>query len=432
MLIFTLAWLPALGQSALERIDVEMNTRIRAEAERNSQIMHTIHFLTDVFSPRMTGTPQLKEAEEWALHELQFYGLKNLHLESWDFGSPGWQNEQVDVRVISPYREAVLSEVMAWTPSTPGIIRAEAINLIPPDEPTRDELERYFESTRKAVNGKIVLSGKHSITLPDFRSSPLRLSDDEATAIFAPRTPVSKAPVVTQKANRLTPIEVSDAMDEFLKRNGALARVYDSREPYGVIRAAINRTRDVSRYLPTLVIRNEDYGRISRILADKTSVQMELNIVNRLYPEGRTQFNVIAEIPGSDKRDEVVMLGAHIDAHHVATGATDNAVGCAVMMEAVRILSAIGVKPRRTIRIGLWSGEEQHVLGSLAYVRDHFGSAESPKSDFARLSGIFQSRYGYRPYSRNAGFRPGGGRKCPSADHRPVCRSWDRGSRNLQ
>jgi Zn-dependent M28 family amino/carboxypeptidase len=136
-------------------------------------------------------------------------------------------------------------------------------------------------------------------------------------------------------------------------------------------------------------MRNEDYGRISRLLADGRVVELEFDIVNRTHPEGRTSYNVIAEIPGTDRAQEVVMLGGHLDSWHAATGATDNAIGCAVMMEAARILTAIGVKPRRTIRIALWSGEEQGLLGSQAYVREHFGMAENPKPDHARFGGYF-------------------------------------------
>src|SRR5881227_2688840 len=130
---------------------------------------------------------------------------------------------------------------------------------------------------------------------------------------------------------------------------------------------------------------NEDYGRITRILADGTDVTLEFNIVNRIYPEGKTSYNTVAEIPGSDKADEVIMLGGHLDSWTSATGATDNAIGCAIMMEAARILLATGAKPRRTIRVALWSGEEEGLLGSFAYVKEHFGSAEAPGKDFNKL-----------------------------------------------
>ena len=159
----------------------------------------------------------------------------------------------------------------------------------------------------------------------------------------------------------------------------------DAGRDHGQIRAFANNTYDPGKAIPTVVLRNEDYGRISRLLADKQTVELEFDIVNRTYSEGRTSYNAIAEIPGAT--EEVVMLGGHLDSWHAATGATDNAIGCAVVMEAARILKAIGIKPRRTIRVALWSGEEQGLRGSRAYVREQFGTFEEPKPAFARFGG---------------------------------------------
>ena len=168
----------------------------------------------------------------------------------------------------------------------------------------------------------------------------------------------------------------------------AAVRVNDAGRDHGQIRAFQNNTYDVTKAPPTVVLRNEDYGRITRILADGTPVRLEFNIVNQTYPAGQS-YNAVAEIRGTDKADEVVMLGGHLDSWHSATGATDNAIGCAVMMEAARILQAIGVKPRRTIRVALWGGEEQGLLGSKAYVKEHFGTAENPKPEFHKFNGYF-------------------------------------------
>ena len=183
--------------------------------------------------------------------------------------------------------------------------------------------------------------------------------------------------------------QVAEQLDQFLVAAGAVGRINDAGREHGQIRAFNNRTFDVAKAVPTVVMRNEDYGRISRILADGTPVEVELNIVNRTIPEGATVYNVVAEIPGSDKAQEVVMLGGHIDSWHSATGATDNAIGSATMLEAIRILQAIGVKPRRTIRVALWSGEEQGLLGSQAYVKEHFGMVENPKPEHANFAGYF-------------------------------------------
>jgi Zn-dependent M28 family amino/carboxypeptidase len=173
-------------------------------------------------------------------------------------------------------------------------------------------------------------------------------------------------------------------MNAFLLDAGALVKVVDAARDHGQIGVYANRTYDCSKAIPGLVIRNEDYGRISRILSDANPVEMEVEIVNTVY-EGQLSSNVVAEIPGTDKRSEVVMMGAHIDSWHAATGTTDNAAGVAVIMESARILQKLGLKPRRTIRVALWGGEEQGLLGSKAYINDHFGTFETPKPEFNNL-----------------------------------------------
>ena len=188
-----------------------------------------------------------------------------------------------------------------------------------------------------------------------------------------------------------------------------LVQVNDAGRDHGQIRAFSNRTYDPEQVVPTVVMRNEDFGRIARLLHTSADpVRLEFDIVNRFYPEGRTVYNAIAEIPGTDKADEVIMLGGHLDSWHAATGATDNGIGSAVMMEAARILRAIGVEPRRTIRVALWGGEEQGLLGSQAYVKEHFGSFEQPKPDYDTFGGYFNIDSGAgRARAANV-FGPGG------------------------
>jgi carboxypeptidase Q len=187
----------------------------------------------------------------------------------------------------------------------------------------------------------------------------------------------------------LTANQIAEQFDQFLAASGAVGRVNDAGRDHGQIRAFNNRTFEIVKAVPTVVMRNEDYGRLWRLMNSGRQVELELNVANRSYPDGATQYNVIAEIPGTDKAAEVVMLGGHLDSWHSATGATDNAIGCATMLEAIRILQAIGVKPRRTIRVALWSGEEQGLLGSQAYVKEHFGSFEAPKPEYANFAGYF-------------------------------------------
>jgi hypothetical protein len=242
-----------------------------------------------------------------------------------------------------------------------------------------------------------VLVGAHARVSVNFTPPALRRDDDLLRRQFDPDAPAPSQPANAEQRerdrerdpSRLNANRINEQIDQFLVANGALLRINDAGRDHGQIRAFQNRTYDVAKAVPTVVLRNEDYGRISRILDDGTPVELEFTIVNRSYPEGTTSYNAIAEIPGSDKKAEVVMLGGHLDSWHSATGATDNAIGCTIMMEAARILKASGFKPRRTVRVALWSGEEQGLLGSKAYVKQHFGSFENPKPEFHTFNGYF-------------------------------------------
>jgi carboxypeptidase Q len=388
--------------AAEERPDEATFWKIRQEATARSQILQTVHVLTDVYGPRLTGSPSLKAAGEWAIQQMTSWGLKNGHLEPWDFGHDGWANERVTAHMTSPAQDALVVEVLAWTPGTKGVARGQAVQIILPARATAAEMSTFLDGIKSTISGRMVLVGPHRVVPVTFNPAPMRREDgDLLTQLNSPpaAAPAAQQPAAQQRAQ--APVSVNDSarpltnaqiqaqLNQFLLDNGALVRINDAGRDHGQIRAFDNATRDVTKAPPTVVMRNEDYGRISRLLADKRQVELEFEIVNRSYPEGRTSYNVIAEIPGSDKADEVVMLGGHLDSWHAATGATDNAVGCAVMMEAVRILSAIGARPRRTIRIALWSGEEQGLFGSAAYVKQHFGTFEDPKPAFGKLSAYF-------------------------------------------
>src|SRR5205823_1621364 len=237
---------------------------------------------------------------------------------------------------------------------------------------------------------RIVLAARHTIVPVNLTPPPKRRPDDQARAQYDPNNPNAGqfgrgGRGGDQAPPPISPNEVNRRIDELLVANGARVRVNDAAREHGQIIAQQNRAFDLAKAPPTVVMRNEDYGRISRILADGTPVELEFDIVNKVYPEGRTAYSTVCEISGTDKREEVVMLGGHLDSWHSATGATDNAIGCATMMEAARILKAIGVTPRRTIRVVLWSGEEEGILGSQAYVKEHFGSFESQKPEYAKL-----------------------------------------------
>ncbi len=383
------------GLIAQERPDEAMLWKIRQEATNRSQILQTVHVLTDVYGPRLPGSPNLKAAGEWAVQQMTSWGLKNGRLEPWDFGRAGWANERVTAHLTSPVKDALVVEVLAWTPGTTGVARGQAVQITLPTRPNATDMATFLQGIKSTISGKIVLVGPHQSVPVTFNGVPLRREDADVVALL--NAPPAQGPggggPPQQRADDpqrpLTNAQIQEQLNQFLLTNGALVRINDAGRDHGQIRAFDNPTRDITKAPPTVVMRNEDYGRISRLLADKRQVELEFEIVNRSYPEGRTAYNAIAEIPGTDKADEVVMLGGHLDSWHAATGATDNAIGCSVMMEAVRILTAIGAKPRRTIRVALWSGEEQGLLGSQAYVRQHFGTFEDQKAEYSKLSAYF-------------------------------------------
>ncbi len=417
---FTAAALVAMAASIpFAAEDPTIVDRIRQEEARSSQVMRTLHMLTDVYGPRLTGSPNHKAAAEWAVKQMTGWGLVNGRLEPWDFGHPGWVNEKLSVHVTAPVKDALVVEALAWTPGTKGTVTATAVQLIVPEGPetpadpnvpaargplrsgpTEADLDAYLATMKDKVRGAAVLAGKSVFVPVNLTPAAPRLTDDQARCRFDPD--MANAPECQnvgrgrgafgggrgpQPGGRLTTRQVDERIDAFLVANGAALRINDAARAHGQIIAFNNRTYDVAKAVPTVVMRNEDYGRLSRILADGTPVEIEATIVNKTYPDGVTSYNAVAEIAGSDKKDEVVMAGGHLDSWHSATGATDNAIGCAIMMEAARILKTLGVQPRRTIRIALWSGEEQGLLGSLAYVKQHFGSAEAPKPEFATFDG---------------------------------------------
>lgn len=366
--------------------------RIREEGTKNSQIMKTLHVLTDVYGPRLTGSPQLKAAGEWAAAEMTRWGLENAALEPWDFGRPGWVNERAYGFITAPVQDSLVFEVLAWTPSTKGVVKGKAFNFLLPDRPTQAELTAYFDKIRSEVSGSVVFYGNPGSVPVNLNPPPKRIPDDEAKRRVTPGAPAPQfqGPPFQPPASRegaLPPAEVSSQVNQFFIDSGVVVRVNDAGREHGQIRAFSNGTYDVNKVVPTVVMRNEDFGRVVRLLRSGRSVELEFDIRNKLFPEGATAYNTVAEIVGTDKKDEVVMLGGHLDSWHSATGATDNATGCSVMMEAARILKALGLRPRRTIRVALWSGEEQGLLGSRAYVAKHFGTAETPKPAWSKFNG---------------------------------------------
>jgi len=429
---FMLAAMPSPGQAPGVS---EVYAQIRAEETNDSKIMWIIHEIADVYGPRLTGTPNLKAADDWAVNTMSSWGLANAHLEPWTFQPPsaatpvpGWENVELLAEAVAPFHEQLMVKPLAWTPSTNGVVTAQVVLLDPPGlalptggfnffggpppqpepkwaappmptagkpaepkQPTEAELDAYLNSVKDKLRGAIVFVGKPVKVAEEMNPAPMRRGEDEWKSRFDAKNPRAfrfpEQPKLPE--GQLTRAEVSRQVDQFLVDNGALVRVNDAGRTHGVIIAQQNGTYDWTRAVPTLVMRSEDYGRISRIIGDGTAMTLRINIQNKEYPEGTTAYNAIGEIPGGDKKDEVVMLGGHYDSWHDATGATDNGIGSSMMLEAIRILAALHVKPRRTIRVALWSGEEEGLLGSLAYVQQHFGNFENQKPEYAKLDAYF-------------------------------------------
>ena len=267
---------PATQSSLTPGVEI----RIRREANERSQIMRTLHVLTDLYGPRLTGSPSLQAAGEWAAKTLEAWGLTNAHLDPWDFGRPGWANERLSAHILAPVRDQLTVEALAWTPGTQGAVRAEAFQLTPPDRATPAQLTTYLNGVKDHVRGRIVLAGK-SVHVPVMLDTPVRRCNESELRAFYEQNPVARradaggcrvvAPSVT-----IEDVQNSRTIDQFLVSNGALLRINDAGLAHGIITAYQNRTYDVSSAVPTVVMRNEDYGRISRLIADGLPVELEV------------------------------------------------------------------------------------------------------------------------------------------------------------
>jgi carboxypeptidase Q len=355
--------------------------RIRDTALNHSEIMDMVGYLTDVTGARLTGSPDLKRAEEYARDRLRDWGVANAHLESWGPFGRGWSLEGFTANMSSPSFSPLIAYPKAWSPSTNGTVREEVVFL---DVKTPADLDRY----KGKLKGKIVLFSPPRHVDPLFGPPAQRRTDEELQRLAnapAPGEPVPFQPSPEQRAAedlnyrkwQLVQSEGAGVVLEPSFRDAGTVYVtaatvpYPSAVPFGKRVNAWDLSRPV--VTPQINVAAEQYNRIVRLVARGIPVQLEVNIATRFYDNDPRSYNVIAEIPGTDLKDEVVMVGGCIDSWHAGTGATDNAAGAATVLEVVRILQSLGLKPRRTIRVGLWSAEEQGGLGSRAYVAAHLG-----------------------------------------------------------
>ncbi len=356
---------------AEERADLEMVTRIRQEGFRNSEVMEIASALTDGIGARLTGSPNMKKANEWTRDELARWGLANAHLESWGPFGRGWGYESVSVRMVSPDAQEFLALPKAWSPGTSGPVRGKAVLA---KLATKEDLEKQ----KGKLAGRIVLTAEMPEVKPQAKAALERYDEKKLEELFEYEIPPARPPFGPEEFRRRR--EFRRALNQFLEEEKPLAVIDPGALDGGTFRVQQGGSWRKGDPIgaPALVMAVEHYGRIARLLAEKKDVELEVNVRTRFYDDDPMSYNTIAEIPGTDKKDEIVMLGGHMDSWHGGTGATDNAAGVAAAMEAVRILKELGAKPRRTIRIALWSGEEQGLYGSEAYVMQHFASKPLP------------------------------------------------------
>jgi hypothetical protein len=337
--------------------------------------MEIISYLTDVYGPRLTNSPNIKAAADWTTGKLKEWQLANVHLEPWGPFGRGWSSERFSAQVLSPRPFPLIAYPKAWTPGTPGSVTGAAV-LAPILK--EEDMAKY----RGQLKGKFVLTAAVPETPERFEPQAHRYTDSELAELAAQPVPGARQSPEDRISQLRAQREFQLKVQKFLVGEEAAAWIEPSSHgDDGTVFVQQGGGRDKEKDPPTLpriALASENYGRIYRMLEKKVPVTLQVDAENKFYDDDLKSFNVVAEIPGADKAkaDEIVMLGAHFDSWHAGTGATDNGAGSAVMLEAIRILKTTGLKMRRTVRLGLWTGEEQGLLGSRAYVKQHFADPE--------------------------------------------------------
>lgn len=403
-----------MAQAVQEKVDTAVISRIKNEGMFRSKVMETISSLTDVFGPRLTGSPEFQEAEEWAKKKLEEMGLENVSIETWKFGK-GWSLKSFFAQMIEPRVQPLIAYPKAWSPPTRGTLRGYAVYL---DAKT----EADFQSYKGKLKGAIVLIGDPREIKAHFTPEADRLKDEELLMMANADVPQTRWRFGRDTSAFRRFMErgaISRKKLEFCQQEGALLTLETSQGDGGTLfvqgalvpqPAETPMDRRIGPHDPKapkimtqVVIAAEHYNRIVRTIQKGIRVKLELNLEAEIYDD-QPGMNLVGEIPGSDLKDEIVMIGGHFDSWHGGTGATDDGTGSAVCMEAMRILKALDLKPRRTIRIALWGGEEEGLLGSKAYVTTHFGERDTTqgstrgelrkKPDYDKLYAYFNNDNG--------------------------------------
>jgi hypothetical protein len=418
--------LPLCAQDRGDRSDLAVVGRIKNEAFENSQVMDTLEYLTDQYGPRLTVSAEWREAADWAVKRLQGYGIDNVHLEKW--GTPGrsWSLKKASVEMLEPRYSPLVAAPLAWSDTTHGIKTGEVIlarygsrrRVLDPAK-AAEELDKFTAEWKGKLKGKIVLLSPVRRVDPPAKPLFQRYTTQELTEMAEAPTPVVKVPLDlknlkfpdTDDLQEL--IQFNDSLPpwvreqfrkkhellsakraKFFKDEGVIAILNsDQRARDGLLFAEAAGPYDAKDTLavPTFVVTQEQYNRMVRLIDRKVPVKAQVELEAEISKDNQDAYNIVGEIPGDTKKDELIMIGGHFDSWHSGTGATDNGAGSAVMIEVMRILKTLNLKLDRTVRLALWSGEEEGLLGSKAYVKEHFGDPETMNvtEQHARLAGYF-------------------------------------------
>lgn len=369
-----------------ERTDPAMLEKIRNEGLKNSKVMEIAFYLTEVSGPRLQGSPGYTRASNWAKSKLAEWGLQNAKLEPWGDWGKGWELQRSYMAMTQPYYRPFIAFPKAWTAGTNGLKSADVILVDAKDSAA-------LEAFKGKLRGKIILIPRADTLQPSFNADARRMTDEDLSrmAAFTPNNNAqgNRPRGGNNNAQRAQPpVSMINRIRDLAKLEGAVGLL--SASPRGkdgtlFVQGGGAYAANAPENILDIMIAFEDYMSLQRLLVNKVPVKTEVDMKSRFFKDDVKGYNVIAEIPGTDPvlKDELVMLGGHLDSWHGSVGATDNAAGCSVMMEAVRILKALNVQPRRTIRIALWGGEEQGLHGSRNYVRNHFADTANRTSNAA-------------------------------------------------
>ena len=366
---------------ALTAGDLDMANKIRTEGFYNSHVMDTLEHLTDNIGPRLTGSPQMLEANNWTKQQLEKWGLQNAYLDPFEFGR-GWSHDLASIDMVSPRNVTLHGVPVAWTPGTNGRVVGEIVFF---DAITEAELQSY----KGKLNGKFLMMGEpKEIGEPKM---PVFKRYDSKSLSKLKEFPVGRYAshqssfTADRKDGSMRSYKFRMVLNKFLVEEKVAGAIYSSSRQGGIVSTWGKTHRVGNTYpIPAIVIEAEHYAMLSRMMGHGKTPKVALDIKAQFHDKDRNAYNTIAEIPGTDSDPEIVMVGGHLDSWHASGGAVDNGAGVAVSMEAMRILKALDVKPKRTIRIALWAGEEQGLHGSKAYVEEHFATRPKPESEEER------------------------------------------------